>query len=115
MSDFDYGDLKPNGQYQRYPSSVRVKEDGTPDCVQPIRDTYRHLKCGAVTTMRGSDLCLTYATTGVSYYGSTFCVGCRDHLPLSEFVWEPDNVPMNEVRGEPGKDLRKGHSGYVNY
>lgn len=107
MSDFDYGEKKADGQYQRYPSSVRVdKETGKPRFVQPIRNTYRHLTCGAVTVMRGADLCLTYATNP-TYYSRTFCVGCHDHLPIAEFVWEPDNVPLNEVAGEPGKDLRR--------
>ena len=106
MSDFDYGELKPDGQYQRYPSSVLLDEEGKPAYKQPIRNKYRHLKCGTVTEMRGDNLCLTYATNPY-YYGSTFCFGCHDHLPLSEFVWEPDDVPMNTVEGEPGKDLRR--------
>lgn len=48
-----------------------------------------------------------FAATNPHYYSHTFCVGCRDHLPISEFVWEPDNVPLNKVAGEPGKDLRR--------
>ncbi len=62
--------------------------------------------CGTVTTMRGDDLCLTYATNP-TYYGRTFCVGCGEHLPLDQFVWLPDGVPLNKVAGEPGKDLRQ--------
>ena len=106
MSDFDYGRTLPSGQHERYPSSVLLDADGKPDYKQPVRNKYRHLKCGVVTMMRGDDLSLTYATNP-GYYGATFCVGCRSHLPLSEFVWEPDNVPMTEVSGEPGKDLRR--------
>ena len=159
MSDFDYGPKKADGQYTNYPSSVRLKEDGTPDFVQPIRNQYRHTGirgpeyalreltpeehegydqygyvrfeaypqdsgvlgrywtqaqldtigkgCGTSTTMRGNDLCFTYATNP-GFYGRTFCVGCGDHLPIAEFEWEPDGVPMNKVEGEPGKDLRYG-------
>ena len=103
---FDYGNKKADGQYERYPSSVRVDEYGNPDFVQPIRNKYRHKKCGTVTEMRGNDLCLTYATNPY-FYGATFCVGCHDHLPVSEFVWEPDEIPMDKVSGEPGKDLRR--------
>ena len=106
MSDFDYGQKKADGQYEQYPSSVRIGEDGKPAFQQPIRNKYRHLKCGVVTMMRGDDLCLTYATNP-HYYSHTFCVGCHDHLPISEFVWEPDNVPMHKVAGEPGQDLRR--------
>lgn len=104
MSTFDYGQRKPNGQYEHYPASVLTDTDGAPQFVQPIRNTYRHLTCGAETTMRGGDLCLTYATNP-SFYGSTFCVGCHEHLPISEFVWVPDGVPLNEVRGTPGENL----------
>lgn len=106
MSDFDYGATKPDGQHERYPSSVRVDENGKPAYKQPIRNKYRHLKCGAVTMMRGDDLCLTYATNP-HFYGATFCVGCHTHLSLNEFVWEPDEAPMHKVSGEPGKDLRR--------
>ncbi len=44
--------------------------------------------CGAVTTM-GRSIAETYAAKP-SYYGSTFCTGCRTHLPvgkMGEFVW----------------------------
>ena len=105
MSNFDYGERKPDGQYQRYPSSVILDDNGNPKYIQPIRNSYKHLKCGAVTTMRGDDLCLTYATNN-HFYGSTFCCGCGEHLPLNEFVWLPDGTPMNEIRGTPGLDLR---------
>jgi hypothetical protein len=106
MSDFDYGATKPDGQHERYPSSVLLTADGKPDFKQPIRNKYRHLACGAVTYMRGDDLCLTYATNP-GYYGRTFCVGCHDHRPLHEFAWEPDGAPMHTVSGEPGEDLRR--------
>lgn len=45
--------------------------------------------CGTVTTM-SQDLAETYARDP-SYYGSTFCVGCRTHLRVGEhgeFVWD---------------------------
>lgn len=105
MSDFDYGRTLPNGQHERYPSSVLLGEDGKPAFKQPIRNKYLHPTCGAVTLMRGDDLCLTYATNP-GFYGRTFCVGCGEHRPISEFLWEPDHTPMNEVAGEPGRDLR---------
>jgi hypothetical protein len=44
--------------------------------------------CGAVTTM-GQALAETWARD-VGFYGATYCVGCRTHLPVAEFVWEPD-------------------------
>ena len=42
--------------------------------------------CGAVTKM-GEAIAETYARDP-KFYGSTFCVGCNKHLPVSEFVWD---------------------------
>ncbi len=103
MSDFDYGRVKENGQYENYPCDVK------PAFVAPIRDEYYHPKCGTRTIMRGGCLYNTYATNP-SYYGSTFCVGCQVHLPVAEFVWcergRITDIKVGEVAGEPGKDLR---------
>lgn len=41
--------------------------------------------CGAHTTMSRS-IAETYARDP-EFYGSTFCIGCRKHLPVDEFVW----------------------------
>lgn len=56
--------------------------------VRPVRDSYRHLVCGTITTM-GRALAETYARQP-SYYGSTMCVKCRGHFPVGEageFTW----------------------------
>ncbi len=42
--------------------------------------------CGTVTTMKPA-LAETYARDP-SFYGSTFCVFCNDHLPVAEFLWD---------------------------
>ncbi|MGE0451072.1 MAG: hypothetical protein AB7Q29_15980 [Vicinamibacterales bacterium] len=45
--------------------------------------------CGAVTTM-GPAIAETYARSP-GFYGSTFCCGCHDYLPVGlegEFVWD---------------------------
>lgn len=56
--------------------------------VRPVRLSYQHEKCGTVTTMaRG--IAETYARQP-SFYGGTYCVGCRGHFPVGErgeFVW----------------------------
>lgn len=44
--------------------------------------------CGTVTTM-GRALSETYARDP-SFYGATYCCGCRKHLPVEEFVWTVD-------------------------
>lgn len=68
--------------------------------------------CGAVTTM-GLDLCETYARDP-KYYGSTFCVGCRTHLPVGNdgvFVWMETATGtdyMGQPRGGRETTLRVG-------
>ncbi len=42
--------------------------------------------CGALTTM-GRSIAETYARDP-KFYGSTFCVGCKKHLPVAEFIWD---------------------------
>lgn len=42
--------------------------------------------CGTLTTM-GISLAETYAREP-KFYGSTFCCGCKTHLPVSEFTWD---------------------------
>ena len=46
--------------------------------------------CDAVTSM-GLELCETYARDP-HFYGSTYCVTCRKHLPVDEFVWVEDGA-----------------------
>lgn len=53
--------------------------------VRPLRFTYRHLTCGAETKM-ARDIAETYARDP-AFYGGTYCVTCRMHRPLVEFVW----------------------------
>lgn len=45
--------------------------------------------CGTETRM-GFALCETYARDP-SFYGSTFCAGCRTHFPVAEFRWVEDD------------------------
>jgi hypothetical protein len=81
---FDNGPLDANGQYRNYailPQSERDK-----GFIRPVRQTYIHITCGASTSM-GREIAETYARDN-KYYGATFCVRCRDHFPLCEFVWE---------------------------
>lgn len=70
-----------------------------PDAAEPLTGRYwTQAKldavgqgCGAVTTMTGHSLAETYARDP-HFYGSTFCVGCRDYLSVAEFVWEDDGT-----------------------
>lgn len=56
--------------------------------VRPVRQSYKHPKCGTVTTM-GLALAETYARDP-KFYSGTFCCGCSTHFPVAEFTWEPD-------------------------
>lgn len=46
--------------------------------------------CGGTATYMGGALAETYARNP-GFYGSTYCVGCRQHLPVEEFVWDGTN------------------------
>lgn len=67
--------------------------------VRPVRRSYRHLKCGTVTTM-GVALAETYARDP-GFYSGTFCCGCRNHFPVGEdgeFNWiEQDGTEGQKV------------------
>lgn len=71
--------------YEPYPPS----ED---TCVVGRYWTQRQLSsgCGVVTSM-GLALCETYARSP-DFYGATFCVGCSEHYPVGEFVWDVDGT-----------------------
>lgn len=86
----DYGphlDLKENGQQADY--VILSAEERAKGFVEPVRRSYRHLKCGVVTTM-GQALAETYARDP-GFYSGTFCCGCRAHFAVGadgEFVWD---------------------------
>lgn len=77
-------ELNLNGQQKDY--VVLSPEERAKGFVRPVRRSYRHLKCGTVTTMAPA-IAETYARDP-GFYNGTFCVGCRTHLPLDEFVWD---------------------------
>ncbi len=81
----------------RYAGEGYVRYEPYPESESPKRGrlwTQKDLDavgkgCGTMTTM-GRELSETYARQP-SFYGSTFCCGCRTHLPVGErgeFVWE---------------------------
>lgn len=74
------------GQHKSY--VVLCPDERAKGFVRPYRDSYKHLKCGTVTTM-GRALSETYARDP-AFYGVTFCTGCNAHLPVGEFQWTAD-------------------------
>lgn len=86
-ADRSHTELKENGQQKGY--VVLSESERAKGFVRPVRASYRHLKCGAVTHM-GDALAETYARDP-AFYSGTFCVGCRSHFPVGadgEFVWD---------------------------
>lgn len=83
----DHREINPStGMQKGY--VVLSAEERAKGFVRPLRDSYKHTKCGAVTKMVHS-IAETYARDP-AFYSGTFCVGCRTHFPLAEFLWEPD-------------------------
>ncbi len=79
-----------DGQQRGY--VVLCDEERAKGFVRPVRRSYKHLKCGTVTTM-GQRLAETYARDP-SFYSGTFCCGCGSHFPVGadgEFVWDGTN------------------------
>lgn len=91
--------LKRGGQdYEPVPQQevylILSEEERAKGFVRPVRRSYKHLPCGTVTTM-ALPLAETYARNP-KFYGGTYCVGCKAHRVVAEFVWEPDGSPVGE-------------------
>lgn len=78
---------------------VLSKEEREKGFIRPYRDSYYHTACGVVTKM-SREIAETYARNP-SFYGGTYCVGCRKHLPLAEFRWlNPEGIVTSEILGD---------------
>lgn len=84
------GDDAPGPQNEAY--LVLSEAERAKGFVRPYRDEYRHGACGTVTRM-GRALSETYARDP-SFYGATYCVGCRMHLDVKEFAWTADGATV---------------------
>lgn len=67
---------------------VLCPEERDKGFVRPVRRSYKHTKCGTVTTM-GQALAETYARDP-KFYSGTFCCECSTHYPVAEFTWADD-------------------------
>jgi hypothetical protein len=76
-------DDKPVPQAEKY--LVLSEEERAKGFIRPVRQSYIHDPCGVLTTM-SLDLAETYARDP-KFYGATYCVGCKMHRPVSEFLW----------------------------
>lgn len=77
-------DAEPGPQNEAY--LVLSDAERAKGFVRPVRRSYIHTACGAVTTMSEA-IAETYARQP-HFYGSTYCVACRMHLPVDEFLWD---------------------------
>jgi hypothetical protein len=80
-------DPEPIPQHDTY--LVLSDEERAKGFVRPVRRSYVHTVCGVETRM-GQAIAETYARDP-HFYGSTYCVACRKHLPVGEhgeFVWD---------------------------
>lgn len=78
--------IGPDGMQDKY--LVLSEDERAKGFVRPVRRSYKHDACGAVTTM-GVALAETYARDP-GFYGGTYCATCRDHFPVGEngeFRW----------------------------
>lgn len=88
----------PDGQNIKY--LVLSDEERAKGFVRPVRNSYRHLAGGSITTM-GAALSETYARDPL-FYGATFCCTCGKHFPLIDplgrraFVWDKDGEGVGE-------------------
>jgi len=82
-------DTKPSPQAEVYLISPQLPEEYRSKAyIRPLRTSYTHTLCGQGTVM-GREIAETYARDP-KFYGATYCVHCKMHLPVSEFVWNPD-------------------------
>lgn len=81
----DHREINPaSGQQKGY--VVLTADERAKGFVRPVRRSYVHKVCGGLTQM-SQDIAETYARDPY-FYSGTFCVHCRKHLPLEEFVWD---------------------------
>lgn len=72
------------GQHKDY--WVLSEEDRAKGFVRPVRTAYLHSKGCGVETRMNRVIAETYARDP-KFYGSTFCCGCGEHFPVTEFTW----------------------------
>jgi hypothetical protein len=74
---------------------VLSEEERAKGFVRPVRLSYWHTTCGAVTTMNQA-IAETYARSP-QFYGATYCATCGKHRPVGpdgEFHWVDLDYPF---------------------
>ena len=88
---------KDDGQQACY--LILSDEERAKGLIRPVRKSYYHTKCWAVTRM-GQEIAETYSRSP-KFYNATYCSNCKGHFPVGEngeFVWDdrPEPVFMND-------------------
>jgi len=97
-------DTEPVEQAEVY--LVLSEEERAKGFVRPLRLSYWHTVCGAVTTMNQA-IAETYARNP-QFYGGTYCATCYQHRPVGpdgEFHWVD---PERPERQSPTTDPKVG-------
>ena len=80
----NHREIQKDGQQKDY--VVLTLDERKKGFIRPYRESYVHLTCGWNTKMNKT-IAETYARNP-QFYTGTFCIRCRNHFPLSEFVWQ---------------------------
>lgn len=101
-ADRSHTEIESSGMQKGY--VVLSPEERAKGFVKPLRLSYIHaypseinreVGCGVETRM-GNAIAETYARNP-RFYSGTFCVGCKQHFPLNQFIWDGGG----ELNGEP--------------
>jgi hypothetical protein len=102
-ADHSHAEINPATGMQR-DYVVLSPEERAKGFVKPLRRSYIHaypseverqIGCGGETTT-GTAIAETYARNP-RFYTGTFCVHCKAHFPLNQFIWDGGG----ELNGEP--------------
>ncbi len=80
----DHREIQSDGMQKGY--VVLSQEERDKGFVRPVRRSYVHDTCGAVTTM--SVALAETCARDPKFYGGMFCATCKTHFPVAEFVWD---------------------------
>jgi hypothetical protein len=73
-----------------------------------VPQVYRHPKCGVATKMP-EEIIRSYLVNPFLYGGGSFCCGCNDYLPESEFFWTETGQNMADYNQDLKEAYRRVH------
>lgn len=91
-ADPKLGKKTDDGQMESY--LVLSEEERTKGFIRPVRDVYVHKTCGQITRI-AKEIAESFARDP-KMYSHTFCTTCKNHLAVSEFVWEKTKILVGD-------------------